>query len=1046
MAWMAMMGADSVAYHFANAAERADDHPARALEYYASRGETPLCWGGSGAAALGLVGPVTQAQFTALYGPGGAVDPTTGERLVRTRRPGMELVIAAHKSVAELGVIGRAEDMHKIMDAERDATLAYLDALTRDVGGRRGRAGALSPTSGLIYASTRHATSRAGDPNPHDHVLIANLLRMGDDAGGWKAATTALWREHLHAATMVGRVAAAREAVRLGYGIEPDDGPSGRLRHWGIAGVAAEAMAVHSKRAAEIEAEMDRLGYTSYRAKGIVARNNRERKRHEPVGPLMARWQGELESVGWPVAELARSVEAAKPRGRRLPPALAPEDQQRLVAEVLAPDGPLAERKVFTRRDVIVAVAPRLFGHDPAELARVADRVVGDPEAVALVAVPSASERPYATATTIAREQAIAAAVDIEVARTDAPAVDQFAARTAIANREAELGTHLTVGQRAAVLATATSGRGVELIVGVAGSGKTTALAALREAFESDGFRVVGTSTSGQAARTLGRAAGIDPSRTLASLTWRLEHGQESFDRRTVVVLDEAAMTDDKHLLGVLHHAAAAAAKVVLVGDHRQLGAVGPGGGFEALVARYGAAVHVLADNVRQRDVAERAALALLRDGDVARSVAWYAGNGRIVVAPDRIGAIERLVEGWADDVAKVDSVAMYAYRRANVAELNRRGREVWRALGRLEGPELLAPGGTAYAVGDRVVTLAPAAGGTVVTSETGTVVFLDPQAPSLSIRMDDDNEIRKLVGPEIGADRLALGYAVTVHRSQGSTVERAHALEDGGGRELAYVKMSRAKQASTVYVVADSLDQATEDLSREWGTDRRLGWVIDTAGAVTDPLSAEISPSVARPMRDALRRGRLVAEREAVLAVVPPDPAAHIRAAEAQRSRLQREREDLAAGKGRFRDHPVAHAIWERHQAEGNIARLERNLARSRTSRAERRMWRSELVDWRSNHATASRAVEDLSTPELAGIEDEERRLGERLTGLWEQHETHQRWAAEHPEASRRLDQLAVDIDALDARLAHSRMAYDRARVIETPGVVLDRAHRSER
>jgi hypothetical protein len=107
MAWMAMMGADSVSYHFANAAERADDHPGQALDY-ASRGETPLRWGGSGAAALGLIGPVTKTQFTALYGPGGAVDPTTGERLERTRRPGMELVIAAHKSVAELGVIGRA--------------------------------------------------------------------------------------------------------------------------------------------------------------------------------------------------------------------------------------------------------------------------------------------------------------------------------------------------------------------------------------------------------------------------------------------------------------------------------------------------------------------------------------------------------------------------------------------------------------------------------------------------------------------------------------------------------------------------------------------------------------------------------------------------------------------------------------------------------------------------------------------------------------------------------------------------------------------------
>jgi conjugative relaxase-like TrwC/TraI family protein len=144
---------------------------------------------------------------------GGAKHPAPGERLVTARRPGMELVISSHKSVAELGVIGRAEDMHAIMDAERDATVAYLDQVTRTVGGRRGRASLTTPTGGLVYAHTRHATSRAGDPCPHDHVLLANVVEMLDEAGGWKAANTSLWREHLHAATMTGRLAAARRAV-----------------------------------------------------------------------------------------------------------------------------------------------------------------------------------------------------------------------------------------------------------------------------------------------------------------------------------------------------------------------------------------------------------------------------------------------------------------------------------------------------------------------------------------------------------------------------------------------------------------------------------------------------------------------------------------------------------------------------------------------------------------------------------------------------------------------------------------------------------------
>src|SRR5205085_9050443 len=129
-------GVDSVEYHRATVLPRGDDHPGQALAYYASLGETPLCWGGPGAEGLGLEGAVTDEQYEAIFGPGGACDPTTGERLVNTRRPGLELVVSAHKSVAELGVIGRAEDMHAIMDAETDATLAYLEQATMRFGGR----------------------------------------------------------------------------------------------------------------------------------------------------------------------------------------------------------------------------------------------------------------------------------------------------------------------------------------------------------------------------------------------------------------------------------------------------------------------------------------------------------------------------------------------------------------------------------------------------------------------------------------------------------------------------------------------------------------------------------------------------------------------------------------------------------------------------------------------------------------------------------------------------------------------------------------------
>ena len=100
-----------------------------------------MSWGGSGPGLLGLAGEVDLADYRAVFGIGGAHDPRTGRRLVGCLRPGLELVVSPHKSVAELGVIGRAEDMHKIVDAERDTTLEYLDRLVAERGGRRGRSG-----------------------------------------------------------------------------------------------------------------------------------------------------------------------------------------------------------------------------------------------------------------------------------------------------------------------------------------------------------------------------------------------------------------------------------------------------------------------------------------------------------------------------------------------------------------------------------------------------------------------------------------------------------------------------------------------------------------------------------------------------------------------------------------------------------------------------------------------------------------------------------------------------------------------------------------
>jgi conjugative relaxase-like TrwC/TraI family protein len=240
VAWFRAMGVDQVAYHEATVLGREDDHPGQALDYYGSRGETPLRWGGAGAARLGLEGEVTPKAYRWAFGPGGFQDPLTGQQLVRTTRPGFELVISAHKSLSLLGVAGRADDMHTILDAETAGTMGYLDTWAQTRGGRRGRASIATPTSGLVYAVTRHGTSRMGDPSLHDHVLIANVCEMRDSKGGYKALYSARLRDLVEAAAMVGRLRSATTAIKLGYAIEIDHGRSGRARDWRIVGIPAE--------------------------------------------------------------------------------------------------------------------------------------------------------------------------------------------------------------------------------------------------------------------------------------------------------------------------------------------------------------------------------------------------------------------------------------------------------------------------------------------------------------------------------------------------------------------------------------------------------------------------------------------------------------------------------------------------------------------------------------------------------------------------------------------------------------------------------------
>lgn len=1008
MAWARIMGAESVTYHRDTVVDRADDFPGQTLAYYGSRGETPMRWGGAGADRLGLAGTVTHDDYGAVFAHGGARDPILGERLVSTKRPGIELVVSAHKSVAVLGVVGRADDMHRILDAETDATVEFLDAWVQRQGGRRGRLQVRTPTTGLIYGRTRHATSRAGDPNPHDHVLVANITEMLDDRGGWKGLDTAGVRDMVHAATAVGRLHAAWEARQLGYAITPDAGRSGKLDHFAIAGIPDDVCRTFSKRSDQI----DEIAGTdaSYRLRSTMARAHRPDKDDRSPEQLMDRWHAELAAIGHTPSTILESIERSR---RQRPPAERLNDQELrdLVGWVLSPNGPLAGDKQFGRAEVIRHLAPKLHGRNPDELTRALGAVLAHPEALPLLGQPGARNRSWVLASTRAAEEAIADCAE-RLAASTAVSVDADTAELGVQEKQLALGARLTPGQRQLVEAAATSGRQLELVLGVAGAGKTTALDALRDAFEAGGHRVLGTATSGQAARTLGDAAHLD-SRTCASLLWRLRHGHETLDDRTVLILDEAGMTDDHTMLRLLTAAELHGAKVIVVGDHHQLGAVGPGGGLEALLTRHPDAIHTLDENIRQRNLEERAALEQLRSRDPAIAVSWYADHGRISAHADRWDALLATTAAWEADLDAGHDTIVLAWRRNDVAQLNHFARMRRRAAGALGETSIEAPGGRRYAEGDRVVALAPDPDRRFVTSQRGTVTAIDHHDRSVTVRFDDATDAVTLVGEHLDADHLDHGYATTVHRAQGATVDRTHLYADGGGRELAYVALSRARDTVTVHCVADDLDQAVEDLSRDWSQDRRQRWTLDTdvpAGA-----GQRTRPSLLPGAEVGLRLGRLRAERDAVLAAMPPDPGAELARLAIERHQRQVHLGELRTGTGRHEHTDAGHAARQLAVARQNLERVEQAVRSPKLSRRQRRKAEAAVENGREAFDIAAQdwrgCGHDVEQELLNAVDD----IDEMISSL--ETRRHQRafWLLEHPAATRRLEALHRQIHALE-------------------------------
>ena len=405
----------------------------------------------------------------------------------------------------------------------------------------------------------------------------------------------------------------------------------------------------------------------------------------------------------------------------------------------------------------------------------------------------------------------------------------------------------------------------VVCVVGHAGAGKTTALAALADAYQRDGYTAIGAAPSGVAAANLAAESGI-PSGTLHRLlaeTWQ----RGGLPRHCLLVVDEAAMADTRALTRLLFQVEYAEGKAVLVGDPAQLPAVGPGGLFAAIVERNGAIE--LHDNRRQRDELERRALALLREGRSRDYLAHAAEQGRLTVASDRVEAKAQLVADWWQ-TARTDPVGsvMIAYRRADVAELNAVARTLLDRDGLLGRERLRLDDGTEFAAGDRILCTRNDRRLGIANGSRGTVTTVDREKRTVEVELDDHRRLT-LPARYLDAGHVAHAYALTGHKTQGLTLERAFVLTDERRalQEWGYVALSRAREQTRLYTIATELEpDAPPHRPEPDGPLDRLAQALTRPAAETLALDTASGRPDPNSHSELVRQSRQLRERQLAL------------------------------------------------------------------------------------------------------------------------------------------------------------------------------------
>ncbi len=945
-------------------------NPSRLTEYYAASGYPPGRWFGAGLGGLdGTIeagDEVTEPQLARLLGEG--TDPTSGEPLGRRHRDptapgprasvaGFDLTFSPVKTVSSLWAIAPPEVRAAVWDAHRAAyeqTIEWLEAEV--IFTRVGHAGvAQRDVRGVVAAAFDHWDTRAGDPQPHTHVVLANRVQADD--GRWRTLDSATLHRAAVSGSEIYDTYLADELTRcLGVDWQPvtrSAGPRGRTTiGWEATGVPAELVAEFSTRSEQIRANLADLvaefqadrgreprgqEWVSLRQRATLAERP-AKDTPEPLPVLTERWR-QRATAALDGADPHTVVEATIDRFRGQ--LLTAEDLDR---DVIAAHGTLAaettgaRRSTWTRWNLLAEAARQSKGLrfvSPAERDRFHDLVADAAERASVSLQPPlafdvpemwrrrSGESIFEPHNAIRfTSHAILGAEDalLTGARdTIGPTVDTEHLGAVIA--AGIDGQDLADDQASAVRQVTTSRRRTDVLIGPAGTGKTTTLAAVRTAWEAQHGTgtVVGLAPSAASAEVLGDSLGIDAENTAKWLHETLGQGhlarvqataqarraltRTSPDRPDLrsritrrlddlaaedarwnlrpgqlLIVDEASMAGTVALAALARHAHRSGAKVLLVGDPMQLGAVESGGALRLLAHDIDAAT--LTGVHRFTNPWERRASTALRVGRTS-ALDTYERHGRIT-GGDRTTTLDTAYQAWLDDTRQGRTSLLIAADNATVTALNTRARLDLVDAGTVEADGVALHDGTTAGRGDRIVTRAndrtlanPSRW--VRNGDTWTVLARHSDG-ALAV-ISDDHRHRIHLPSEYVADNVQLAYATTAHRAQGATVDTAHAIvSDAIARETLYVAMTRGRHTNHAYVVVDTHDDdhghtltadtprallegvlartdadlsATETLRAAYASRNSLAWLVpvydEMATSLTDHhLRVRLSPALA--------------------------------------------------------------------------------------------------------------------------------------------------------------------------------------------------------